>query len=44
MSAEPAVWRNWSGRLQASPTRVVVPTNADEVAMAVKAAARDGLR
>jgi len=44
MRTEPAVWRNWSGRLQASPARVVVPSHADEVAMAVKAAARDGLR
>lgn len=37
-------WRNWSGRLRATPTRVVAPADTGEVAAAVKSAVRDGLR
>ncbi|MFD7978441.1 D-arabinono-1,4-lactone oxidase [Streptomyces sp. NPDC059071] len=37
-------WRNWSGSQQARPARVVRPGSTDEVAAAVKDAAREGLR
>jgi L-gulono-1,4-lactone dehydrogenase len=37
-------WRNWSGDQQARPVRVEAPQDATEVAAAIKAAARDGLR
>jgi L-gulono-1,4-lactone dehydrogenase len=37
-------WWNWSGDQQAQPVRVELPRDATEVATAVKAAARDGLR
>jgi FAD-linked oxidoreductase len=37
-------WRNWTGDQVADPVRMLAPRDADEVAAAVKAAARDGLR
>jgi L-gulonolactone oxidase len=39
-----ATWRNWSGNQRARPTRVVEARDAGEVASAVQAAAREGLR
>ena len=36
-------WQNWARTEQASPTRIVSPGSADEVAAEVKRAARDGL-
>jgi FAD-linked oxidoreductase len=38
-----AGWSNWAGTEQVTPARVVTPSSADEVAMAVKDAVRDGL-
>jgi FAD-linked oxidoreductase len=43
MSTETPTWRNWAGNQQATPRRVVTPRSADEVAVAVRAAADDGL-
>jgi L-gulono-1,4-lactone dehydrogenase len=40
----PARWRNWAGDQVAHPTRELSPRDAGEVADAVRAAARDGLR
>jgi L-gulonolactone oxidase len=37
-------WRNWAGNQRTEPARRVVARDVDEVAAAVKAAARDGLR
>ena len=37
-------WRNWTGDQVAVPARVLAPRDAGEVADAVRAAARDGLR
>jgi len=37
-------WRNWAGNQRTHPARTVVARDAGEVADAVKAAARDGLR
>ncbi|GAA4827866.1 D-arabinono-1,4-lactone oxidase [Actinomycetospora corticicola] len=37
-------WRNWAGNQRATPARRVVARTTDEVATAVKEAARDGLR
>jgi FAD-linked oxidoreductase len=37
-------WRNWAGNQRTDPQRLVEARTADEVADAVKAAARDGLR
>ena len=37
-------WWNWSGDEQARPARIEAPRDVGEVAAAVKAAARDGLR
>ncbi len=37
-------WRNWAGDQVAVPARVLFPRDAAEVADAVRAAARDGLR
>ncbi|MGI5125851.1 D-arabinono-1,4-lactone oxidase [Pseudonocardia sp. CA-107938] len=37
-------WRNWAGNQRTDPVRTIVARDAAEVADAVKAAARDGLR
>lgn len=37
-------WRNWAGNQRTSPVRIVEARDAGEVATAVKAAAREGLR
>ena len=37
-------WRNWAGDQVSRPAHVLAPASADEVAAAVKDAARDGLR
>jgi L-gulono-1,4-lactone dehydrogenase len=37
-------WRNWAGNQRTTPTRRVVARTTDDVATAVKEAARDGLR
>jgi L-gulonolactone oxidase len=37
-------WSNWAGTASSTATRVVSPTNRDEVVAAVTAAAADGLR
>ncbi|MEZ0067808.1 FAD-linked oxidoreductase [Streptacidiphilus sp. MAP12-20] len=38
------VWRNWAGNEEASPVRVLLPADAQEVTAAVRDAVRDGLR
>ncbi|MEU8618600.1 D-arabinono-1,4-lactone oxidase [Streptomyces sp. NPDC048623] len=43
-AAEPAVWQNWSGDVRIHPARTVAPATPAEVADAVGAAARNGLR
>ncbi|HZN16786.1 MAG TPA: D-arabinono-1,4-lactone oxidase [Micromonosporaceae bacterium] len=43
-SASGAAWRNWSGNQRATAVRVVRPRSTAEVAAAVHAARRDGLR
>jgi L-gulono-1,4-lactone dehydrogenase len=40
----PAEWRNWTGDQLARPVRDLAPADAGEVADAVRAATRDGLR
>jgi L-gulonolactone oxidase len=37
-------WQNWSGRVRSTPARVAVPADTTQVADAVTAAVRDGLR
>lgn len=39
-----AEWRNWAGTERVTPKRVVTPGSTEEIAEAVTAAARDGLR
>ena len=39
-----AEWRNWAGDQVSRPAHVLAPATADEVAAAVRDAARDGLR
>ncbi|MCH7230422.1 FAD-binding protein [Glycomyces sp. L485] len=39
-----SLWRNWSGTETAEPVRTVQPGGVDEIAEAVREAARDGLR
>ena len=39
----PPTWRNWAGNQQATPRRVVTPRTAEEVAVAIRTAAGDGL-
>lgn len=41
---KPATWQNWSGRVRATPERVVAPADAADVSAEVKTAVRDGLR
>ncbi|MFC9234477.1 D-arabinono-1,4-lactone oxidase [Streptomyces decoyicus] len=36
-------WRNWAGNVTARPARSVAPASTEELAAAVRAAARDGL-
>lgn len=36
-------WRNWAGNVTARPARSVAPSNTEELAAAVRAAATDGL-
>ncbi|MET9495114.1 D-arabinono-1,4-lactone oxidase [Streptomyces sp. NPDC006552] len=38
-----ATWRNWAGNVTARPAREVTPASAEELAAAVRGAARDGL-
>jgi FAD-linked oxidoreductase len=41
--ARPGEWRNWTGDQVSRPVRTLSPVDADEVAAAVRDAARDGL-
>lgn len=43
MTSGAGTWRNWSGRVHASPVRVARPGGTDEVASAVQEAARAGV-
>ncbi|MGA5193111.1 D-arabinono-1,4-lactone oxidase [Streptomyces exfoliatus] len=43
-TANGTLWQNWSGSVHARPARVVTPGGIAEAAVAVKDAARDGLR
>ncbi|WP_370415622.1 D-arabinono-1,4-lactone oxidase [Streptomyces fradiae] len=43
-ATHPATWQNWSGDVRSRPARTVTPATPDEVAEAVGAAQRDGLR
>ena len=43
VSAKRAVWRNWGRTASCSPVRTAQPSGDDEIAQALKDAARDGL-
>lgn len=41
-AAKAATWRNWSGRVVCEPARIATPASEDEIADAVREAAREG--